>query len=240
MVPEQIYAHSKKDTSVSKWQTLEDHLNNVGELAAVFAEPFESAEWGRILGALHDVGKSRVSFQNYLRFSNGLLDSEYDASDHSHSGAGAVWVSANFSSCGRILAYCIAGHHAGLPDWIGGINPGGSLCHRLDVDKVVLQEQEVAEWIHGHQEAWRKTHLLPPWKFEPEDASLWVRMLFSCLVDADFIDTEAFLTPADSQHRSQHPSLSDLSVSFFRNLNHKQRNSAPTDVNKIRAEIRNA
>ncbi|NLF99199.1 MAG: CRISPR-associated endonuclease Cas3'', partial [Lentisphaerae bacterium] len=117
-----MYAHSLTDQPPDRWQPLDVHASAVAGMADMFAQPFHSGAWASLSGSLHDIGKARVSFQNYLRFCNNLTDADYDASDRTHSGAGAVWAVQALSrnKVGRLLAYIIAGHHAGLPDWIGG------------------------------------------------------------------------------------------------------------------------
>lgn len=235
-----IFAHSKPGTSVEEWHQLNAHAMSVAGLAASFAEKFNSAGWGRLLGLLHDVGKARMSFQAYLRYSNGMEDAEYDASGHSHSGVGAVWANENLRGIGRIAAYCVSGHHAGLPDWIGGVAPGGALAHRLTEEKNILEESQVAEWVAEHAEDWRRITVGPPWKFATADVSFWIRMLYSCLVDADFLDTESFMDPSSAGQRSRYPSLSELADLFFVSLDKKQLSASKTNVNGIRAEIRTA
>ena len=167
---ERRYAHSLEGKPPESWQPLGVHLENVAARAARFAASFGSAEWGRVLGMLHDVGKARASFQRYLKRSNGLSDESYDGADHSHSGAGAVWAVQFFQKAmiGRIFAYSIAGHHAGLPDWIGGVTPGGSLSCRLEQEKEVLEEPAVAEWIGT-----LPSFMTPPgpWTFANADVS---------------------------------------------------------------------
>lgn len=186
---------------------------------------------------LHDVGKARASFQRYLKRSNGLSDESYDGADHSHSGAGAVWAVQFFQKAmiGRIFAYSIAGHHAGLPDWIGGVTPGGSLSCRLEQEKEVLEEPAVAEWI-GTLPSF--TTPPGPWTFANADVSFWIRMLYSCLVDADYLDTEAFMDGKAAKARCRHPGLPELSKDFFDALDAKQQAAPDTGVNRIRAEIR--
>lgn len=240
-----MYAHSLTDQPPDRWQPLDVHASAVAGMADMFAQPFHSGAWASLSGSLHDIGKARVSFQNYLRFCNNLTDADYDASDRTHSGAGAVWAVQALSrnKVGRLLAYIIAGHHAGLPDWIGGETPCGSLSYRLDQEKDIEREPAVAAWILGHQAEWTATSLGPPWRFGNDnmsDVSFWIRMLYSCLVDADFLDTEAFMATEKAATRSQYPQLRALSERFFTALNAKQREAKETPVNRIRAEIREA
>jgi len=240
-----LYAHSLRGQPTEQWQSLDTHSSYVARIAEQFAKSFGSDVWVHRLGCLHDLGKARKSFQDYLCVCNGLTDADYDASDHSHSGAGAVWAVQTFarSNVGRILAYCVAGHHAGLPDWSGGETPCGSLSYRLDQEKDIVQEPAVAAWILGHQAEWTAASLRPPWRFGKDnmsDVSFWIRMLYSCLVDADFLNTEAFMESDKAATRSRYPALPELSERFFAALDAKQRTAKDTPVNRIRAEIRTA
>jgi CRISPR-associated endonuclease/helicase Cas3 len=70
------------------------------------------------------------------------------------------------------------------------------------------------------------------------DVSFWIRMLYSCLVDADFLDTENFMNAGKAAARSQYPELSELAKCFFEKLDAKQKAVNNTEVNRIRAEIR--
>ena len=221
---------------------MQDHCKAVAAMSAVFAASFASGEHGRILGNLHDLGKARDSFQSYLRRCNGIEDSEADYGDHSHSGAGACWLRNNVGGLGTALAYCVAGHHAGLPDWSGGETPNGALVVRLDEEASVLAENSVREWISANESDYIKEQLRIPFQFSPKDSSLsfWIRMMYSCLVDADFLDTEAFMDPERAALRPSDSSLAELGKLFFASLDEKQRSAADTPVNRIRAEIRSA
>ena len=64
------YAHTVGSNPETEWQPLEDHLRNVGETAAGYAEPFAAADWGRLAGLWHDIGKYADTFQQYLRSSS--------------------------------------------------------------------------------------------------------------------------------------------------------------------------
>jgi CRISPR-associated endonuclease/helicase Cas3 len=235
----QLYAHSLADALKEKWQTLQEHSEAVGEMCADFAGSFGCGEWGRLLGRLHDFGKARSSFQGYLARANGLDDEGYDNGAHGHSGAGACLAVDRFGKMGRLLAYSIAGHHAGLPDWSGGENPNGALVQRLNDEKAVLEE----ETLKHYETNLELPSKLPsvPWKIDQNssDVSFWMRMLYSCLVDADFLDTEAFMDRERSEERSKpYSSLEALSDKFFKKLNAVESGAAKTNVNEVRSQIR--
>lgn len=238
-----LYAHSLAGRPQSEWQTLREHSCNVAEVAARFAQPFKSGDWARILGWLHDLGKARPSFQAYLAKENGIEDDrEYDGSDHSHSGAGAIWAVGKYGVVGRIFGYVVAGHHAGLPDWIGGETPNGALDTRLQEEANVMGEA-------GMEEFAAKTCMFPdrlpppPFAFTNDKARgipFWIRMLYSALVDADFLDTEAFMDKDRAEERGGYPTLSELSERFFAEYDRLRDASEKTELNQTRAAIRNA
>ena len=236
------YAHSRPGAPIEEWQTLQAHCKVVAELSESFADSFDSGTYGRLVGELHDVGKARSAFQSYLKRCNGIEDSEADDGDHSHSGAGACWLAKNCGVVGKVLAYCVAGHHAGIPDWSGGEAPDGALVQRLANDCGALEELALRDWITQHESEWFKEKLAPPSWFRLDDSSVsfWIRMMYSCLVDADFLDTEAFMETGRATLRSSVFSLATLAERFFRKLDEKQRSAPDTPVNRIRSEIRTA
>ena len=236
-----VYAHSNGPDE-SGWQTLDDHSANVARLAEGFASAFLSGPHAALLGNCHDLGKARKSFQSYLRRCNGIEDNEPDYGDHSHSGAGACWLAQQAGSIGKALAYCVAGHHAGLPDWSGGETPSGALSIRLKEDASVLSEPDVRTWMDNRANDRLRGLPNPPFPFSRDDSSLafWIRMMYSCLVDADFLDTESFMAPERSSIRSFGQPLDALASVFFSRLDETQRKAPNTGINRIRAEIREA
>lgn len=238
-----FYAHTKDGEPPEHWQPLEDHLRQVTEMASQFSETFKSDAWLRAAGILHDLGKAHPDFQAYLRSSAGGLDaSEYDdhgtGSHPNHSGAGAILAYEKWRNIiGKTLAYLIAGHHAGLPDWFGGRD---SLPYRL------ANEKSVADTVCNYAKPFLvglPVQLQPPplaMRCRNQDAvayHLWVRMIFSCLVDADFLDTEAFMDSNKHANRPIFPSLVELKSRFNRQTRKMAEETPDTHINRIRADI---
>ncbi len=225
------YAHSIEGKPVDEWHLLEEHLKGTAKLAKLFADAFGSGEWGYLAGLWHDVGKYSENFQKMLLASvDAHIETKSGRVDHST--AGAIHSVAKFNIPGRIFSYLIAGHHAGLADWQTTEAGNRSLIHRLqneDLLKKALESnipQEITE------------QSLPKQKFRTSEGhALWIRMLYSCLVDADFLDTEAFLDPDKSTARKGYPSLNALQPLFETYMERKQANADDTAVNKQRTEI---
>ena len=181
-----------------KPQLLENHLFETAELVKKFASDFESEEWGYALGMLHDIGKATPEWQDYFLKKSGYdeeLASEAPGKVE-HSGPGAKLAEEVFGMMGRPLSYCIAGHHAGLPDWMGS----GS----QSVLGFRLQKSSTSEICEKYRNLVKNICLKTlPWKFDNNslDLSLWIRMLFSCLIDADRLNTEKYMDPEQSENR---------------------------------------
>jgi len=232
------YAHSKESEPPEKWQTLEDHLKKVAEKAAECAAKFQAADWGWNAGWLHDLGKAAEAFQAYLLRSNGLDDSEYDEAGHgrvNHSSAGAAFAEEAFDKIiGLTLAYLAAGHHTGLPDYFSADTGRAALAFRLGEGKQNLSQIRATAEEIGKQ---LRPVDRPPAFVKSNNFHLWLRMLFSCLVDADFIDTENFMNPDQGKVRGGFSSLEVLKPVFDSHMQ-KMANAAPdTPVNAARREV---
>ena len=205
------YAHSLEGLPPIRWELLEEHLQDVAKLAEQFAAKFNAGAWGRQLGLWHDIGKYSEEFQDYLLTQNGYeahLETRRDRVDHSSAGA---QLACKYNQQGReqffILAYCLAGHHAGLADACDGKS---SLECRLEkcIPRISAAPEHLLQPVAEFG--------LPPLSLEgPADhiafqVSLFTRMLFSCLVDADRSATEAFADPTKSVLRNS------TNVSFAR------------------------
>lgn len=226
------YAHSLGGQPPEKWQPLEEHLRKVAELSARFASEFSAGEWAYLAGLWHDLGKYAAEFQQYIRDTN---DAHLEGKQGrvNHSTAGALQAMARFDRPGMILAYLVAGHHAGLPDWQSARSPQSSLQHRLaQTEHLQKVASTASEAILNHPRPTDKA------KSGTElSRSLWLRMLFSCLVDADFLDTEAFMDPEKTRKREGYPALVELAPLFENYMAGITVSAADTPVNRIRAKV---
>jgi CRISPR-associated endonuclease/helicase Cas3 len=233
-----MFAHSIDTAEESRWQSLKDHLNAVADLASERGSKFGAGRSAALAGMLHDLGKYSLAFQ--ARLNGG------QAVDHATAGAQEVMALRDHicspldKMTAELIAYAIAGHHTGLPDRIGS---EASLTERLK------------KKIEPLDDAWRS-------EIAPDASSLWPnldieqkdgakaafelgflgRMIFSCLIDADRRDTEAFCasheswTPDRSWPRLTE-SIGDLIGLFDRHMADKGASAPDTDVNRLRREI---
>jgi CRISPR-associated endonuclease/helicase Cas3 len=149
-----------------------------------------------------------------------------------HSTAGALHAIEQLNMAGRILAYQIAGHHAGLPDWEA--DKTGNAALKLRLGNTLLLNAARAGDIPSDI----LNHSLPQERPKPgADPALWIRLLFSCVVDADFLDTESFLEPDKAAARGNYQQLPDLLPLFADYMHEKQNNAADTKVNQARASV---
>lgn len=238
-----LYAHSTEDPDKATWQTLADHSSNVAKLAGNFASTFGARDLGVALGFVHDAGKASNLFQQ-------RLEGKPVKVDHSTAG-GKLLVKlvdgieddektrGGFGAC---LAYAVLGHHGGLPNGRSGVERS-SLFERLNgtvenydsfkslvsIPDATVLKSEIARLLSDEQTAQEKTF----------GFTMLLRMLYSCLVDADYLDTEAFLDAdmaaareyegIDLQSMQKH--LRDYMGSFSEPL---------SPVNKARADIHQA
>ncbi|MBN1956786.1 MAG: CRISPR-associated helicase Cas3' [Desulfuromonadales bacterium] len=209
----QFYAHSTDNPDKSDWQKLEEHLQGVAELAEEFAAVFGAGEWGKLSGVHHDLGKGTLPWQAYLRYANKIVDefAKFYTGHPSHAVVGAQWLFKHSDQAGKLLAYCIAGHHGGLPNWSD--TSSAALEAKLQEDLPDIQFPLADPYF---------PQSFPVAKPETErlgfQLQFFVRMLFSCLVDADFLDTEKSLDKKKSNRRSNYPSIDELHQYFWNNF----------------------
>lgn len=215
------------------------HLNKVDWWCAKFAAAMFAAcgddakaasQWGSLAGLWHDLGKFAPAWQNYLR-SKADIHSDEIASRMDHATAGAQHAVKSGNILGHLLAYSIAGHHSGLLD---AISENACLQNRF--------EKDIPDFANAPREILeRAIPPLPPSIARdirnPLVAALFTRMIFSALVDADFLATESFMAPErvslrpkqDAKLLPQMLTLLDQHIAAF---------SPPeNDVDRARAEV---
>lgn len=237
----QYYAHS---TELNEFQLLEDHLRGVANLCKNYSEAFGVGNLGYLAGLLHDIGKYSEEFQQRIRGSQIRVD---------HSTAGAQWIMKNDvirqylgttkldRRLARLIAHAIAGHHGGLKNH-GTIEQEGTLAYRLS-------KQDIRDWSNAWKEITvdisdkEDTHTIftknvnkdnLAWKY-----SFLGRMLYSCLVDADTIDTRDFCNGrSEKADKVNEPILLEILLDRLdRYMKNKLEHSDRTQINLKRREI---
>ena len=233
------YAHSAQNKlgnllPYEHWQTLQSHSVNVGEIAAEFARVFGAQKIAYQTGQLHDLGKYSELFNQRLHGGPSV--------DHATAGA-KVAIERWGNVIGKLMAFCIAGHHAGLANGNGEGDNRRTLKQRLALqfgadipalDNLWQQEIKLPQNLSA-----------PPLKADTHHPffsyAFFTRMLYSCLVDADYLDTEAFYSNLENKavERGGYPDLNALQHNFNQFINAFRRRIAQAPE-QTEAEKRNA
>jgi CRISPR-associated endonuclease/helicase Cas3 len=225
-----MYAHTPNKKG--EWHDLDKHLRGVADKAKEFAAKFGASALAYFLGLIHDLGKANKLFQDYLEVcAQGLGHAKVP-----HAIWGAAFIYAivfrmrNDPEGWKELSLPMMGHHGGLPD-----------CG-VAVTKLETFVEDV-ERLKQMQAALKTLNLsIPSLKLpgselscDPTRRELFVRMLFSSLVDADYLDTEQHFDPDQAKLRSQESPLEVL----WEKLRTKQKEimDDSTRINRIRKEV---
>ena len=229
---DEIIAHKTENEE----QSLIEHSKNVSILAEEFANSFGNGDWAQFAGMFHDLGKAFSNWQKYIRGLN--------STSINHSEVGAQYAFSRMNSkdpCAKVIPYLIAGHHAGLPDYdIGSGNELKKILKGTSYELLINNSnlQEMLDTAFPKTIPFGKNDIK---KDNPQKLleyfHLWIRMLYSCLVDADFLDTENFMTPAQAELRGNKTSLSDLKKKFDSYMTEIAENASPSKINDIRSTI---
>ena len=233
-IADSVISHLYTDKETGEWiiQTNDEHQRGVAELAADFAGQFGFRSWGYALGMLHDRGKERMAFQQYIRVVNGLPVTERKSfSEHHHAFVGGL-IAKKYMGLGvlNLLINQIVSHHTGLHDYL---DMEDVLRKVLPVE---VNDEAIGIDVSSMIKELRDSSFM---KSEVDDIHFHhlSRMLFSCLVDADRLDTERFMDNASWQKRGCAVTVSELLPELERYIKGLQLKAADTEVNRVRKKV---
>lgn len=217
-------SHIKKNASgeIECFQSNEEHCREVANLSKKFASEFGMGDWGYVLGLLHDKGKENKEFQDYIQDVNGIPGHKHwTQKGKAHAYVGAVLAHNLFGNQSKQL-FCnqIASHHRGLYDY----------CDLNEILKNTIPE-EVSPILD------KPALKAPPFKLGGKDFHHLSRMMFSCLVDADYLDTESFMDENSSMLRINNIKINTLLPLLEKHIDNLQKGSAKSEVNVIRRQV---
>lgn len=230
-----LISHLYQDKEGGQWfiQTNEDHQMGVAELAASFAGQFGLPTWGRMLGLLHDKGKERMAFQQYIRNVNGLSTMDKKRyGDHDHAFIGGILaIKALGKDVFNLLANQITSHHRGLYDYVDaeGILYEKQLPAEINMDDIEINRSLLFKEFFESPFSKSNVNMMHFHHLS--------RMLFSCLVDADRLDTERFMDKKSWLKRGCSSIIADLLPKLEEYLYKLQLNTLDTEVNRIRKKV---
>lgn len=239
-----LYAHTPN--SKGEWHALSDHLAGTARRSELFAAAFGAGNFGRVVGWLHDVGKCSCIFSAYLKTcaSDGDSVAKGRFPDRDHKMAGAIFAQQAHPKWGPLLATAILGHHGGMPDLTDSISrmkevrDDPSLAQTLAVASAQLPLPDLSDLAH------------PPWLDKAmhkssggyviaRDVEMYMRFVFSALVDADWLDTEAHFAPENEELRGPDRGLTGLLQRFEISRQELLTGTVDSPVNEARTAIYN-
>ncbi len=211
-----IISHVRKtDMAV---QLNDEHQLGVAALSEKFASGFGMSSCSRIMALLHDKGKEQSAWQKYIQGVTGYNQKFVNVkSGPHHAYVGACIARMQYPQIAPLIAQPIVGHHRGLYDY----------CDYLE---------EIKKEIPGDVSIDEKISFQMPTfpKLKKYDYHHLVRMMFSCLVDADSLDTEKFMNPEQAKLRGSQATMEELLQKLEKHLQRLKEHSADSAVNRIR------
>ncbi|MEF9839563.1 MAG: CRISPR-associated helicase Cas3' [Lachnospiraceae bacterium] len=200
-------AHKLQEEPEYKKQTIEEHLKNTAYLCRTYAKDMNCGELGYLIGLLHDIGKYSDDFQRKI---NNNPKIRVD-----HSTAGGVLAMKQYGLTGKLMSYCIMGHHGGIP------NGGSKADTEDDVTLAGREKRRIKDYSNYEKElqlpstvAFPKLNKIGKGGFT---ISSFIKILYSCLVDGDFLDTEQYMTKGQVV-RGGYPEIAFLKKLFFEKI----------------------
>lgn len=232
------YAHVQALPEGPRWQLLRDHLRSTAEMASGFARSFGGESQAYVAGLWHDLGKYSDAFQAYLarNADASWADAHPDSKRVDHSTAGAIVACDRYpGEAGFAPAMAIAAHHCGLQNY---------QCFKRRIQR--RERLETAAGAPNFEDGIldsATTPVQPQWLTSLPMSSekllateLYIRMIFSSLVDADFLDTEAFFNEGRAGLRSRRHDFRRLLGALERHVGSLIPASS-ADVQQVRSQV---
>lgn len=205
-----------------EYQSNEEHSLGVAKLARQFATEFGMGDFGYVMGLLHDKGKEKEEFQEYIQDVNDIPGHKnYTVEGKAHSYVGGLIAKMIMPMIAPLIENPIMGHHRGLYDYLDLEEEEKQMIPAV-VKIPQLQQPSLPSWF-------------TPNKLQVKDFHHIERILYSCLVDADYLDTERFMQPQQFSLRGSKASLTELLPRLNDYL--AGFGEPKTEVNKVRVKV---
>ncbi len=202
-------------------QSNDEHSRGVAKLASLFAGEFGMSSWGEVSGLLHDKGKESYAFQQHIKEKSGYDPTCKVVGNYHHAYVGGMLARQLYGkSADNLIVNQVVSHHTGLHD-------SDELESTLDAElpKEISRDEE------------KKSLGRPPFAIKSDDFHHLSRMLFSCLVDADYLDTESFMDRKSYDLRQDKATLPDLLPMLEAKLDRLKAESNGSEVNVLRNQV---
>jgi len=226
-------AHSQPEKHIPP-HYLNDHTEAVMNQAAIFSKSFDPFSMGGIGGLMHDQGKKSDAFQAYIQSENKVRGSVKHA-------IGGALVLRDMEEMGgiipRLISLIVLGHHAGLSNHSQLNSKLRKIPKELvGIEKRMIKEKELAvKLLH-------KAMNNPTFKLEKVDQywylSTLTRFCFSAVIDADWLDAEAYFNPKKAYLRDyEAPKVTVFLEKLNQHMEHIEKKAKPSLINTVRKQI---
>ena len=242
MIKPAFVAHTPSDDrSDQEWHGLKEHLQSVAADAEIKANKFNAGKLGYYVGLWHDLGKYNPKFQTYLQkcHTAKLAGQKPSREKIPHAIHGAFLAHDLKCTSKFSLAFLIAGHHAGLSNYVVLKSDLSNPIKRSDYPTVKQQAElelgnlKPAEDLKSYFKQFASNRI---------SEELFLRLIFSCLIDADRLDTERFANPEQYQQRQERANVVTI-AQFWETFDRKQKEFVPkpedakSAVNQVRSQV---
>lgn len=234
-----FFAHTPKKNS-TEWHSLKCHLSKVAKLAKEFGDKFNAGELAYYAGLWHDLGKYNPEFQEYLEQCDRAtkLGEKPPRQKVPHAKYGAKLAAEKFQP----LAAIIYGHHSGLPK---NADLNNSLVKIEANTYQQILENASSESLDLEITSTKIEQQLVSLATDEYSFELLLRILFSCLVDADYLDTETHFNTEQAEIRKENREREDIRIDrLWQTLEKSQQElldkAEETKVNQVRLQVYDA